>query len=58
VTCGDAGADVFGTLQIEVMAYDRADGQPNATPKLFDFFRSLYRRDQVNELAMDICNAR
>ncbi|MFJ3448654.1 dermonecrotic toxin domain-containing protein [Pseudomonas sichuanensis] len=58
VTCGDAGADAFGTLQIEVMAYDQADGQPNATPKLFDFFRSLYRRDQVNELAMDICNAR
>lgn len=58
VTCGDAGADAFGTLQIEVMAYDRADGQPNATPKLFDFFRSLYRRDQVNELAMDIRNAR
>ncbi|MFF7109089.1 dermonecrotic toxin domain-containing protein [Pseudomonas sichuanensis] len=58
VSCGDAGADVFGTLQIEVMAYDRADGQPNVTPELFDFFRSLYRRDQVNELAMDICNAR
>lgn len=58
VSCGDAGADVFETLQIEVMAYDLAGGQPNATPELFDFFRSLFRRDQVNELAMDICYAR
>lgn len=58
VSCGDAGADGFGTLQIEVMAYDEAAGAEVATPPLFQFFRRLFRRDQVNTLAQDLFNAR
>jgi len=58
VSCGDAGADGFGTLQIEVMAYDEAAGMEAATPPLFQFFRRLFRRDQVNTLAQDLFNAR
>ncbi|MDW9404372.1 hypothetical protein GE454_14965 [Pseudomonas soli] len=58
VSCGDAGADGFGTLQIEVMAYDESAGAEVATPPLFQFFRRLFRRDQVNTLAQDLFNAR
>ncbi|MBV4504699.1 hypothetical protein HU751_007545 [Pseudomonas sp. BW13M1] len=58
VSCGDAGADGFGTLQIEVMVYDEAAGRETATPPLFQFFRRLFRRDQVNALAQDLYNAR
>ncbi|QVM89234.1 hypothetical protein JYG34_14450 [Pseudomonas entomophila] len=58
VSCGDAGADAFGTLQIEVMAYDEAGGAQLATPRLFQFFCRLFRRDQVNELAQALFNAR
>ncbi|UPF01812.1 hypothetical protein MXB02_14520 [Pseudomonas mosselii] len=67
VTCGDAGADGFDTLQVEVMAYDEAAeikadygiaGDEVATPPLFQFFRRLFRRDQVNALAQDLFNAR
>ncbi|MFT0869215.1 NEL-type E3 ubiquitin ligase domain-containing protein [Pseudomonas sp. CAM1A] len=58
VSCGDAGADGFGTLQIEVMAYDEAAGMEVTTPPLFQFFRRLFRRDQVNRLAQEVFNAR
>ncbi|CAK15779.1 dermonecrotic toxin domain-containing protein [Pseudomonas entomophila] len=58
VSCGDAGADAFGTLQIEIMAYDEAGGAQVATPALFQFFRRLFRRDQVNALAQSLFNAR
>lgn len=58
VSCGDAGADAFGTLQIEIMAHDEAGGAQVATPPLFQFFRRLFRRDQVNELAQALFNAR
>ncbi|WP_252089427.1 NEL-type E3 ubiquitin ligase domain-containing protein [Pseudomonas sp. MWU13-3659] len=57
-TCGDAGADGFGTLQVEVMAHDEAGGAEVASPVLFQFFRRLFRRDQVNELAQALFNAR
>ncbi|MDF9619368.1 NEL-type E3 ubiquitin ligase domain-containing protein [Pseudomonas entomophila] len=58
VSCGDAGADAFDTLQIEIMAYDEAGGAQVATAPLFQFFRRLFRRDQVNELAQTLFNAR
>jgi len=58
VSCGDAGADGFGTLQIEVMAYDEVAGAEAATAPLFQFFRRLFRRDQVNVLAQEVFNAR
>ncbi len=58
VSCGDAGADVLSTLQIEAQVFRMTAGQPHATHKLFSYFQSLYRRDQVNELAQELYNAR
>ncbi|MDH0647889.1 NEL-type E3 ubiquitin ligase domain-containing protein [Pseudomonas sp. GD03858] len=58
VTCGDAGADGFSTLQIEVMAYDESASSAETTAPLFNFFRRLFRRDQVNERAQALYNAR
>ncbi|WP_181427864.1 dermonecrotic toxin domain-containing protein [Pseudomonas mosselii] len=66
-SCGDAGADGFSSLQVEVMAFDEAAqiktgygiaGDEVATPPLFQFFRRLFRRDQVNALAQDLYSAR
>jgi hypothetical protein len=50
-TCGDAGAEAFSALEIELLA-SRAAGQAHDTAKpLFDLYRQLYRREKVNELA-------
>lgn len=50
-TCGDAGADAFSALEVELLAY-QASGQARDTAKpLFDLYRKLYRREKVNELA-------
>jgi len=50
-TCGDAGADAFSALEVELLAY-RAVGEANDSVKpLFDLYRQLYRREKVNELA-------
>lgn len=57
-SCGDAGADRLSTLQIEAQAFEITSGQPRATPELFTYFQSLYRRDQVNELGQELFNAR
>ncbi len=58
VSCGDAGADVLSNLQIEARAFRMTAGQPQATHALFTYFQSLYRRDQVNEMAQELYNAR
>lgn len=58
VSCGDAGADVLSSLQIEARVFRMTAGQPQATQELFTYFQSLYRRDQVNELAQQLYNAR
>ncbi|WP_194791457.1 dermonecrotic toxin domain-containing protein [Pseudomonas sp. UFMG81] len=58
VSCGDAGADVLSTLQIEVRVFELTHGQPRVNPRLFSYMRSLYRRDQVNELAQELYSAR
>lgn len=50
-TCGDAGADAFSALELEVEAYDLSnDGQISGWD-LFLHFRRLYRRTLVNEAA-------
>lgn len=58
VSCGDAGADVLGSLQIEARVFEVTAGQPRATHELFTYFQGLYRRDQVNELAQELYSAR
>ena len=50
-TCGDAGAEAFSALEVELLA-SRAAGQAHDTAKpLFDLYRQLYRREKVNALA-------
>ena len=58
VSCGDAGADVLSSLQIEARVWRMTAGQPQATHELFTYFQSLYRRDQVNALAQELYSAR
>ena len=57
-TCGDAGADGFSTLQVEAMAYRESSQDEIAGPYLFQFYRQLFRREQVNTLAARIHAAR
>ncbi|WP_315973003.1 NEL-type E3 ubiquitin ligase domain-containing protein [Pseudomonas vlassakiae] len=50
-TCGDAGAEAFSALEVELLA-NRAAGQAQGSIKpLADLYRQLYRREKVNELA-------
>ena len=50
-TCGDAGAEAFSALEVELLA-NRAAGQAQGSVKpLADLYRQLYRREKVNELA-------
>ncbi|WP_369991993.1 NEL-type E3 ubiquitin ligase domain-containing protein [Pseudomonas xanthosomatis] len=58
VSCGDAGADALGTLQIEARVFQMTAGRPQVNNELFGYFRRLYRRDQVNEIAQQIYSAR
>ncbi len=53
-SCGDAGTDAFSTLEIEMMAYDESDSLDLPGPYLFNFYRRLFLRSQVNELASRI----
>ncbi len=57
-TCGDAGADAFSALQIETMAYDESTTSDLPGPYLFNVYRRLFRRDQVNVLAARLHAAR
>ncbi|MBF8758000.1 dermonecrotic toxin domain-containing protein [Pseudomonas guariconensis] len=57
-TCGDAGTDGLSTLEIEVLAYNESTDGKIAGPRLFSFYSRLYRREQVNELAMRIYASR
>jgi Leucine-rich repeat (LRR) protein len=50
-TCGDAGADAFSALEIEVMVYDQAGHTDDNAKDLLALYRKLYRREKVNELA-------
>lgn len=57
-TCGDAGADGFSTLEVEVLAFDESTDAEVRGPHLFNFYRRLFRREQVNVLASRIYTAR
>ncbi|MBA1191324.1 hypothetical protein G7007_00420 [Pseudomonas entomophila] len=57
-TCGDAGADAFSALQIETMAHDESATSELPGPYLFNVYRRLFRRDQVNVLAARLHAAR
>ncbi|WP_409321266.1 NEL-type E3 ubiquitin ligase domain-containing protein [Pseudomonas monteilii] len=50
-TCGDAGADAFSALEIEVLAHEAAGRVGSRPIDLLRLYRKLYRRDQVNQLA-------
>lgn len=53
-TCGDAGADGFSTLEVEMLAHDESAEAEVRGPYLFNFYRRLFRREQVNVLASRI----
>ncbi len=57
-TCGDAGADGFSTLEVEMLAFDESTDAELRGPHLFNFYRRLFRREQVNVLASRIYTAR
>ncbi|MCI0911624.1 NEL-type E3 ubiquitin ligase domain-containing protein [Pseudomonas putida] len=50
-TCGDAGADAFSALEIEVLAHEAAGHSSEQAKTLLALYRKLYRRELVNELA-------
>nr|WP_043196758.1 NEL-type E3 ubiquitin ligase domain-containing protein [Pseudomonas putida] len=50
-TCGDAGADAFSALEIEVLAHQAAGLAGNRATDMLNLYRKLYRRDLVNQLA-------
>ncbi len=50
-TCGDAGADAFSALEVELLANQASRQARNTAKPLFDLYRKLYRREKVNELA-------
>ncbi|MGF6589984.1 dermonecrotic toxin domain-containing protein [Pseudomonas sp. 2835] len=60
-TCGDAGADVFAALEVEVMA-NRLAGQAldvqGRTGELLGLYQRLYRRHQVERIADRISSLR
>ncbi|WP_313294912.1 NEL-type E3 ubiquitin ligase domain-containing protein [Pseudomonas sp.] len=57
-SCGDAGADGFSTLEVELLAYRESSNAEIPTADLFGFYRRLFRREQVNVLAARIHAAR
>ncbi|MBO9549434.1 MAG: hypothetical protein J7573_08255 [Pseudomonas sp.] len=50
-TCGDAGAEAFSALEVELLASHAAAQAHGSGKPLFDLYRQLYRREKVNELA-------
>lgn len=57
-TCGDAGADGFSTLLVEQLAYRESSQAKVKGAYLFQYYRRLFRREQVNQLAARIHAAR
>lgn len=57
-TCGDAGADAFSALELEVLAFRTMTEEAERPAFLFNFFRGLYRREMVNALGERIQLAR
>lgn len=57
-TCGDAGTDAFSALELEAQVFRRLTEEAERPAYLFNFFRSLYRREMVNALGERIQLAR
>ncbi|WP_043196719.1 NEL-type E3 ubiquitin ligase domain-containing protein [Pseudomonas putida] len=57
-TCGDAGTDAFSALELEAQVFRQLAEEAERPAYLFNFFRTLYRRDMVNALAERIQLAR
>lgn len=53
-TCGDAGTDGFSSLELEMQAYHEMAHADLPGPYLFNWYRRLFRRSQVNALADNI----
>lgn len=58
ITCGDAGADAFSALEIEVLVRDAALAGQDEGASLAQVYRRVYRREQVNALAQRIASQR
>ncbi|MNO54181.1 putative E3 ubiquitin-protein ligase ipaH4.5 [compost metagenome] len=50
-TCGDAGADAFSALEIELLVHQAVGDAYGRAKELLSFYRKVYRRDSVNALA-------
>ncbi|WP_409280091.1 NEL-type E3 ubiquitin ligase domain-containing protein [Pseudomonas sp. KCJK8751] len=50
-TCGDAGAEAFSALEVELLVNQVSGWAQNTAKPLLDLYRKLYRREKVNELA-------
>ncbi|ENB9662637.1 MULTISPECIES: dermonecrotic toxin domain-containing protein [Pseudomonas] len=57
-TCGDAGTDAFSALEIEAQVFSQLAQEAERPAYLFNFFRTLYRREMVNALGERIQLAR
>ena len=57
-TCGDAGADAFSDLELELETFRLLGEEADRPTYLFQFFRKLYRREMVNALGERIQLAR
>lgn len=50
-TCGDAGADAFSALELELRAYQLGKDRQTSGWDLYNFYRRLHRRELVNQVA-------
>ncbi|MBF8670627.1 hypothetical protein IR012_18370 [Pseudomonas putida] len=50
-TCGDAGAEAFSALEVELLVNQTSGWARDTARPLLDLYRKLYRREKVNELA-------
>ncbi|MEE1917622.1 MULTISPECIES: NEL-type E3 ubiquitin ligase domain-containing protein [Pseudomonas] len=50
-TCGDAGADAFSALEVELLIHQVSGEAQDTAKPILDLYRKLYRREKVNELA-------
>jgi hypothetical protein len=57
-TCGDAGADGFSALELEVQVFNALREEAERPAYLFNFYRRLYRREMTNALGERIQLAR
>lgn len=57
-TCGDANTDAFSALELEAQVFRQLTEDAERPTALFNFFRSLYRREMVNAIGEQLQLAR